>query len=328
MASAPDYYKTLGIGKKASADEIKQAFRKLARKFHPDVNKDPGAEERFKEISEAYEVLGDPEKRKAYDSYGAGTPAGTYRGNDGQTYSWSASGAWQDILNMFRTRKGGGASATTVPLDDLGIDDLFNDMFYGEAATAGAGYRHAAGTDPFARAAYAQPQEHLDMEATLTVPLAVMLQGGTRRVSVDDKTVDVRIRKGTRPRQRMRLRNMGRQGANGQVGDLYVTIEADIPAGVTLDGDDVHCNVDIPFQVAVLGGQMTFALPDESKIRVSVPAGTSSGRRFSVRGHGLSEGGRCLLHAQVSVPNELSEGFLTKFRKLCDDEGLPVASAG
>lgn len=324
MAAAPDYYKTLGVNKRASADDIKQAFRKLARKFHPDVNKEPGAEERFKEISEAYEVLGDPEKRKAYDSYGAGSPTGTYRGNDGQTYAWSASGAWQDILNMFRARKGGGASQSTVPLDDLGIEDLFDDMFSGATRTGGGTYRGHSDSDPFGDASYARSTENLDMEATLTVPLSVMMQGGTRRVSVDDKTVDVRIRKGTRPRQRMRLRRMGRQGSGGQVGDLYVTIDADIPAGVTLDGDDVHCNVDIPFQIAVLGGQMTFELPDDAKIRVTVPAGTSSGRRFSVRGHGLSDEGRCLLHAQVSVPSHLSRDFLSKFKKLCQDERLPV----
>ena len=325
MAAAPDYYKTLGVGKKASADDIKQAFRKLARKFHPDVNKEHGAEERFKEISEAYEVISDPEKRKAYDSYGSGSPTGTYRGNDGQTYAWSASGAWQDILNMFRTKKGGGATQSTVPLDDLGIDDLFDDMFSGSAGTGRGGtYYNNVSSDPFSGASHTRSAENLDMEATLTVPLSVMMQGGTRRVSVDDKTVDVHIRKGMRPGQKMRLKNMGRQGSGGQVGDLYVTVDADIPAGVTLDGDDVHCNVDIPFQIAILGGQMTFELPDDAKIRVTVPAGTSSGRRFSVRGHGFSNEGRCLLHAQVSVPSHLSRDFLLQFKKLCQDERLPV----
>lgn len=322
MAAAPDYYKVLGVNRTATPDEIKQAFRKLARKFHPDVNKEPGAEERFKEISEAYEVLGDAEKRRTYDAYGSGSQSGTYHSGDGQSYSWSSGGAWQDILNMFRSRKGGRGTAQQ-PIDDaFGFDDMFGSVF----ATYGDGFSGDYRTSGNATAGWGTDSsyrvENLDMEATLQVPLSVMLQGGSRRVSVDDKTVDVQIKKGTRPGQKMRLRGMGSYGQNGDRGDLYVTIEADIPDGMRLDGDDIHCDVDVPFQTAILGGQMTFVLPDGAKIRVNVPAGTTSGRRFSVRGHGFAEDSRCLLHTRVQIPEGLSDSFLREFKALCAKEGL------
>lgn len=314
MAEAPNYYEILGVPKTATTDEIKAAFRKKARKYHPDVNKEPGAEEKFKNISEAYDILSDPEKRKTYDAYESGVPSGSYRSQDGQVHTWTSSGAWSDLIDMFTSfrRKGdqrGGAYGT-----DFG--ELFDDMFW---ASAG-GYPGTSAQNPFGGASYESP-DNPDMEATLSVPISVLLQGGSRRVSVEDKTVDVKIRRGTRPGTKMRLRGMGGNYGN-QTGDLYVTIEADIPNNVTLDGDDIHCDVNIPFQMAVLGGPMNVALPDGAKIRINVPQGTSSGRRFSIKGHGFTPESRCFLHSRVVIPPNLSESFIEKFRNLCAEEKM------
>lgn len=324
MPGAPNYYQILGVSKNASADEIKKAFRNKARKYHPDINKTAGAEEKFKEISEAYDILGDPEKRKTYDAYESGMPSGSYTGQDGKVHTWSSSGAWSDLMDMFggafKSRKGGaqGSSAYAYQGD---IEDLLDDMFW-PSGTQGAG----SGSNPFASyggAPYTQygTPDSLDMEATLAVPLSVLLQGGSRRVSVEDKTVDVKIKKGTRPGTKMRLKGMGGNGST-QAGDLYVTLEADVPNNVTIDGDDIHCDVNIPFQIAVLGGAMTVSLPDGSKIRINVPQGTSSGRRFSIKGHGFTPESRCFLHSKVVVPAHLSESFINKFRALCIEEKL------
>lgn len=320
MAGAPNYYEILGVSKNATADEIKQAFRKNARKYHPDVNKEPGAEEKFKALSEAYDILSDPEKRKTYDAYESGIPSGSYRGQDGQVHTWTSSGAWSDLIDMFtsfRSRNGShkGTATSSEYVTDFG--DLFDDMFWSTAGGSDHGAQMPFGSQ------YDVP-DGLDMEATLAVPISILLQGGSRRVSVEDKTVDVKIKRGTRPGTKMRLRGMG--GNNGaQIGDLYVTIVADIPNNVTLDGDDIHCDVNIPFHLAVLGGAMTVSLPDGAKIRINVPQGTSSGRRFSVKGHGFTPESRCFLHAKVTVPSNLSKSFLDKFRNLCDEEGMRLA---
>lgn len=319
MPSAPNYYSILGVSKDASQDDIKKAFRNQARKYHPDVNKEPGAEEKFKEISEAYEVLGDAEKRKTYDMYESGAPGGTYTGHDGQVHTWTASGSWSDFLSdMFggafnKNRKAGGA---TDPSSYADIGGIFDEMFW-NTGNMGTGTQN-----PFdGMYGGAAAAESLDMEASLLVPLSVLLQGGSRRVSVDDKTVDVKIKKGTRPGTKMRLKGMGRD-AGTRIGDLYVTIEADVSGNVTIDGDDIHCDVNIPFQVAVLGGAMTVTLPDGSRVRINVPQGTSSGRRFSINGHGFTTDSRCFLHSRVVVPAHLPESFLEKFKALCEAEGV------
>lgn len=315
MAEAPNYYDILGVSKNASADEIKAAFRKNARKYHPDVNKEPGAEAKFKSLSEAYDILSDPEKRKTYDAYAAGMPNGSYRGQDGKVHTWTSSGAWSDFMDMFtsfRSRGKGnqGASATDGKYgSDFG--SIFDETFW---ATQN-------GQNPFG-VQYDTP-DNLDMEATLSVPISVLLQGGSRRVSVEDKTVDVRIKRGTRPGTKMRLRGMG--GTNGtQTGDLYVTIEVDVPNNMTVDGDDIHCDVNIPFQMAVLGGSMIVTLPDGGKIKINIPQGTSGGRRFSIKGHGFTPESRCFLHSKIVVPQHLSEQFTDRFRKLCAEENLPL----
>lgn len=320
MPGAPDYYKILGVPKGASEDEIKKAFRQKARKLHPDVNKQPGAEAKFKELSEAYDVLSDSEKRRTYDAYEAGTPQGSYKGSDGQVHTWSASGAWSDFLDMFggfgatkpRGRRGEAGSRQTFDAD--GVAYSFNEFMRNDFGD------YEYGQAPFSDH-YDATMGMPDMEANLSVPLSVLLRGGTRRVSVEDRTVDVSIRKGTRPGTKMRLRGMG--ASNGsQTGDLYVTINADVPAGVTIDGDDIHCDVSIPFNLAVLGGPFEVALPDGARVRIVIPQGTSSGRTFSIKGHGFTSESRCLLHAKVVVPQGLSQSFLRKFRELCASEGI------
>lgn len=318
----PDYYETLGVPRDATQAQIRKAFLQLARKWHPDLNKEPGAEERFKGINEAYEVLGDEEKRKAYDAYGSGARGGTWQGADGQPYQWSATSTWEDIMNLFRNRRGaqGGQQAAS---QDFG--DIFDDVFFSNLGTEPGGSSFNAAFNRNGQAAGGQwDRGALDMEATLPVPLSILLSGGTRRVSVDDVTVNVKINKGTRPGTELRLRGMGRE-RNGIKGDLYVTLDADVPAGTYIDGNDIHSDITIPFQTALLGGEMVMPLPDGTHIKVQVPPGTSTGKRFSVRGHGFDGDSRCLLHTKVSVPQAVSQSFRDGLRKLCEDEGLSIS---
>jgi DnaJ-class molecular chaperone len=308
-----DYYATLGVSKSASDAEIKKAFRKLAREHHPDLNPGNAASEaRFKEINEAYEVLGDPATRKKYDELGANwkqyeqqAAAGGPGGPGARAGGWSPFGG------------GGQASYRTMTPDEMdelfGGQDPFSDFFHtffsGGAPGAGAGAsRRSAGAGRRARRAEPPP----DQDHPIDLTLEEVLQGAHRRLMVDTpqgaETVDVRIPAGVKEGARIRV--AGTDGARGR-GDIYLRVRVQPHASFERRGDDLHTRFTVPVTTAVLGGEASVTTMGGQPVRLRVPEGTRSGRVFRVKGHGLPAVGRegrgdLYATADVQIPDRLS----------------------
>ena len=281
-----DYYETLGVAKGASADEIKSSFRKLARTHHPDLAKDKKtAEEKFKEINEAYEVLSDPEKRKKYDEYGTNWQhAGNGFGGGAQPGGRGGTGGY------------GGFSGGGVPQGDAsefhfggtGYSDFFEQFF---GTRRGRGY--GGGVD-FEET----PQRGRDVEADILVTLDEVLHGATRQISFRKgnspqvQTYTVKIPKGVREGQRIRLAGQGGAGgARGEAGDLYLRVKLQQHPDYRFEESDVYYEEEVSPWLAVLGGEVTIPTPD-GRAKLKLPAGTQHGRKFRIPGRGSShEGG-------------------------------------
>jgi curved DNA-binding protein len=276
---ARDYYEVLGVPRDASADQIQQAFRTLARKYHPDVNKDPSAEDRFKEINEAYHVLTDPDTRKRYDRFGedynkvpedweervgAGAGAGGFRGG-------RPSGA--------RVRYGQGFGGA----GGINIEDLFGDMFSG---SGGFG-----------------PTPGADQEATLELTVEEAYRGGKRQLSIGGRDYGVNIPAGVVEGQRIRLAGEGGRGSgDGPAGDLYLRVHIKPHPRFRLDGRDITVDLPVSPWEAVLGTTVAIRTPG-GEAKVKVPQGSSTGRRLRLRGEGMPNprGTAGDLYAEIKV---------------------------
>jgi curved DNA-binding protein len=288
-----DYYETLGVPRGASEEEIRRAYRRLAREYHPDVNKDPGAEDRFKEVSEAYEVLRDAEKRERYDRLGANWRAGE---------DVSGAAGFDPFGGAGTAGRGGYRSAG---FGDGGADfefgggdfsDFFDSLFGG---TRRAGGRRRAGGgfgDGFAT-------RGADQEATLELSLEEAARGGRRRLNLDGREYEVDIPPGVRDGQRIRLAGEGGQGrGGGQAGDLFLRVRLRPHPRFDVEGADLYAELPVTPWEAALGATVSMATLDGS-VRVRVPEGSSSGRRLRLRGQGLADGrgGRGDLYATVMI---------------------------
>ncbi len=296
-----DYYETLGVSKGASADDIKSSFRKLARKHHPDLAKDKkAAEEKFKEINEAYEVLSDPEKRKKYDEYGANwQQAGNGFGGGSGAGSRGGAGGFGGGYGGF---PGGGhaqSDASDFHFGGTGYSDFFEQFF---GTRRGRGY--SGGVD-FEET----PQRGRDVEADILVTLHEVLNGATRQISFRKgnsqqvQTYTVKIPKGVREGQRIRLAGQGGAGAaQGEAGDLYLRVKLQQHPDYRFEETDVHYDAEVAPWVAVLGGEITIPTPD-GRAKLKLPAGTQSGKKFRIPGRGLPEkgGGRGDFYAKVEI---------------------------
>ena len=289
MAEFKDYYQVLGVKKDASKEEIRRAFRKLAAKHHPDRNPgDAGAEERFKELNEAYTVLSDEEKRKLYDTYGrSGGPtpfAGAYGGG-------TASGPFA-----------GGQTYTNVsPEEFAGFSDFFQSLFGGFAGRAGTG--GTVGTDPFSFGR-GRTQSVPAAEARLDVGLLDAHLGGPTTIRVEGKELELTLPQGVRDGARLRLRGQAPGG-----GDLILQIRHIPQPGMKVEGDTLRVQVRVPDHVAALGGKVPVATLD-GNLELTVPPGSSTGRVLRLRGQGWhkKEGGRgdALVEVRVMVPEALT----------------------
>lgn len=250
-----DYYATLGVSKNASQDEIKKAFKKLARKYHPDVNKDPTAEEKFKEINEAYTVLSDPEKRQFYDQYG----------------NEAASAGWQGPPP-------GGTWSSNIPGATVGdFSDFFQQLFGNLGGRGGSG----GFGDFFGNVGrQARAYQRQDAEAELALSLEDAYHGGEKILTIDGERLSVRIPAGVRDGQRIRLAGKGRQG-----GDLYLTVRLEPSRGFRLEGDDVYVTVDVPAPIAVVGGTVRVPTLD-GPVELTIPKHTQAGRKLRLKGKG------------------------------------------
>ncbi len=305
-----DYYKILEVDKKASADEIKKAYRKLARKYHPDVNPgDKDAENRFKEINEAHEVLTDPDKRAKYDQLGASWHAYQRGGGAGGGFDW---GQWmsgtgpagghvdlQDILN--RRRAGGQA-------DDF--SDFFEAIF---GSMAGA--RTAA-------------QQGQDYTQEVEVTLEEAFKGTSRIMRIGGRRIEVKIPRGAKTGTKVRVRGEGGSGAHGgPKGDLYLDIKVGAHEVYERVGDDLYTELPVDLYTALLGGEAivpTF----RGKVKLKIPGETQSGRTFRLKGQGMpklkmpDDRGDLYAKVMVQLPENLTEEEIELFEELADMRGL------
>lgn len=282
-----DYYQTLGVSKTAAADEIKSAFRKLARKFHPDTAKNKKeAEEKFKEINEAYEVLGDPEKRKKYDEFGAG---------------WQQAGGpppgWQQPGGGFGGGRPGGGG---VEFGGTGFSDFFEQMFGGGRRGGGRGFGGFGGYEE-------PPQRGEDVEADIMVTLEEAFHGSTRQISFRRgesekiETYTVKIPKGIREGQRIRLAGQGGSGSAGK-GDLFLRVKFQRHPDFEIQDNDLIYDLEVPAWDAVLGCDVHVPTL-EGRAKLKIAPGTQSGKKLRLPGMGLPlvGGKRGDLYAVVTV---------------------------
>jgi curved DNA-binding protein len=317
-----DYYSTLGVAKTATAKEIKQAFRKLARKHHPDVNPgDKSAESRFKEINEAYEVLGDPEKRKKYDELGANwrmyEQAGAASGPGGGPQG----GAWN--VNFGGAPGGGGfRTMSEEEMHEMfGDADPFSDFFH-------TFFGGAAGPERGARTGGRRaPRKGRDFEDEIQLDLEDAYRGTTRRLTIKQdghaRTVDVRIPPGVGDGSRVRVAGEGEHGSSGaQSGDLYLRIRLLPHPKFERKGKDLYTHVPVPLTTAVLGGEVEVPTLGGKSLRLKVPPTTQSGQVFRLKGHGMPAVGKAEdrgdLYATVDVelPRQLTPEEKTHFEAL------------
>ena len=288
-----DYYAVLGVPRDADQDAIRRAYRKLARQYHPDLNSDSDAEDRFKELGEAYEVLSDPEKRERYDRLGA-----NWREQEQE--------APDSNFEEFFARQGFGGGDTRVEFSD----DLFERLF-GGGAGSGPGRRTGG------------PLRGHDREALLELSLEDALEGGRRRLTLDHREIDVNFPAGVRDGQLIRVAGQGGAGRDGgPPGDLYLRIALKPHPSFRPRGDD-DLDVDLPVAAwqAALGATVAVQTPSGTA-QVRVPAGSSSGRRLRLRGRGLPKpgGGSGDLHAivKITVPKQLSDRERELYEQLAE----------
>lgn len=244
---AKSLYETIGVSENASADEIKKAYRKLARKYHPDINKDPEAVEKFKEINAAYEVLSDNKKKAQYDQHGDSMFGG-------------------QNFHDFAQGQGGGVD----------LDEILRSMFGGGGGFGGfgggGGFSSSRGMD-------------LDIQSTITVPFVTAIMGGTHSVSANGSTFDIKIPAGIKSGESMRVRGKGKK-YQGQAGDLILKIEIAESSEYERKGDDLYKTFDLPLKDALFGGVISIETPDKT-VSLKVPQNTRNSQRFRLKGKGV-----------------------------------------
>ena len=281
---AKNYYDILGVKKDADEKQIKQAFRKLAKQYHPDANPDdPQAEAKFKELNEAYEVLSDPEKRAQYDRFGSAYPGGFGSTNGGRTY-------------------------TNVDFGGDSFSDILENLFGGNT-----GGRSRSSWGSTVREGPGRPAQGRDIEQPVTISLHEAYHGASRRVTKGGRTISVNIPAGARTGTKIRVAGEGEPGAlGGQAGDLYLVTEVAPDPIYERSEDDLSTEVKIDMFTAILGGEIevpTLA----GKVKLNIPPGTQSGRKFRLAARGMprikqsGEFGNLYARILITVPENLND---------------------
>ena len=296
-----DYYEVLAVKRSASVDEIRTAYRKLARKYHPDANKAPGAAEKFREATEAYDVLSDAEKRKAYDRYGhAGPRAGFGAGYPGAGQAGrGGQGETFDFSEFFGGGGRGGSGFSGMSLDDI-------------LQALGGGQRRGRRREP------RQPQRGTDSDTRVTLDFLQAIGGTSTRIrisrqapdgSTQEETIEVKIPPGVKDGSKIRIRGKGGLG-DGSPGDLYIVVGVRPHEYFCREGDDIYVSVPISITEAALGAKVDVPTLDGTST-VTVPPGTGSGRKLRLRGKGVHRGaaqaGDLYVVIQIAPPPSLDE---------------------
>lgn len=314
-----DYYNTLGIKRDASQEEVKKAFRRLARKYHPDINKNKDAEEKFKEINEAHEVLSDPEKRQKYDQFGVHWQQYERAGGQPEDFNW----------DRWRNPSGGGYQAQQVTQEDLeqifggfggsggvgGFSDFFETLFGGFG-------RSRSGTSG-GQQQMRQPQRGRDSEHAIEITLEEAHRGTHRILEWEGgRKIETKIPPGVRTGSKIRLRGQGGHGAmGGQAGDLFLKIKVLPHPLFERDGDDLRTTVPVGLYDAILGGEVEIAAI-EKRIKLKIPPETDNGKTFRLKGLGMpnlknpNRMGDLLVTIDVKLPKNLSKEEKQRFHEL------------
>jgi curved DNA-binding protein len=287
-----DYYDVLGVSKDADEKEIKRAFRRLAKKHHPDANPDdPTAADRFKEINAAYEVLSDPEKRKQYDRFGPNFQQYQNMGGQGQ----------QTPYGNVRVNFG--------DFQDSPFGDIFDSFFGGATRSRRGSTNTRFEYGPFGGETQAPGR---DIEHNVTISLREAYEGTQRLISKDGRRINVNIPAGAATGTKVRLAGEGEAGMGGQAGDLYLVVEVQDDPTFERDGDDLYVDVKVDAFTAMLGG--TVEVPTmERPVKVKVPKGTQAGRKLRLSGKGMprlkqkGEHGDLYARVVITVPTKLTD---------------------
>ncbi len=322
MVEYKDYYAILGVPRDADEQTIKKAYRKLARKYHPDVNPgDSEAERKFKEINEAYAVLSDPEKRRKYDRFGAQWEQYERAGVNPEDVIWQDFGVGPGGARTY-TR-----TVTPEELDELlgglggfgggGFSDFFESLFGG-----GIGGARQRARRPHPEDFVGRPARGRDVEAPVEITLEEAYRGATRTLQLEDgRRIEVRIPPGVRTGSRIRIAGEGAPGPDGRRGDLYLRVRVAPHPRFRQEGDDLHTTAKVDLYTAVLGGEIQVPTLDRP-VMLRIPPGTQPGKRFRLRGLGMpnlkdpSKRGDLFVEVQVAIPTDLSEEERRLFQEL------------
>jgi curved DNA-binding protein len=332
-----DYYSTLGVAKTATEKEIKAAFRKLARKLHPDVNPgDKGSESKFKEINEAYEVLGDPEKRKKYDELGANWRMYEQAGASGGANPFA--GGWN--VNPGGGPQGGGfRTMTQQEMDEMfGGESPFSDFFTTFFGGGGGFGREAGGGARGTRTGRPRQRQGRDVEHEIELSLEDAYHGTMRRLALQhdgqSRTVDVRIPAGVGDGSRVRVAGEGEPGTGGATGgDLYLRVRLAPHPVFERKGRDLYVKVQVPVTTAVLGGEAEVQTLSGKPARLRIPALTQNNQVFRLKGYGMpavgkaDEKGDLYARVEAALPAAVTDREREHWEALAKGEAAKKNSA-
>lgn len=316
-ANDDDYYKTLGVAREATADEIRKAHRRLSRELHPDKNPgDKQAAERFKQVQEAYEVLKDPAKREQYDRYGS---------------AFKGAGGWGQGPFRWETRGGGGGAGPGGGFD-IDLNDILGGMFGG--AFGGGGFGGGASGGSRGGGTRQAPLKGQDVQLTVDVPFQTAAEGGSHALQLQrngqTERLNVKVPAGVSDGTVIRLAGQGQPGPGGAAGDLLLTVRVAPHPWFRREGQNLLIDVPITPAEAVLGAKVEVPTLSEGKVTVTVPPGTSSGRKLRLRGKGVidpktKQRGDQFVVVKIVVPDHPDEGTRELYRQLGDVSPNPRA---
>jgi len=298
---AKSLYKTLEVSESASESEIKKAYRKLARQYHPDVNKDAGAEDKFKEINSAYEILSDKEKKQQYDQMGDNMFGGQDFSDFSRSHGSAGSADLDDILRQMFTGGAGGFSGGGNPF-------------------GGGGF--GGGGSPFGGGGFSNQQQtpNLDIQTNVTIPFSVSILGGSHSVSVNGDRFDIKIPAGVKSGEKMRVKGKG-HAQGGRAGDLFLKITVASNPDYVREDDDLVKSFDVPLSAALFGEKIAIQTL-EKEIKLKVPQNTKNGQRFRVKEMGAMNRktkvrGDLYLKANIVLPkvDELDEDLVEMMKE-------------